>query len=101
MTIENVAYTTREDDKDLNELLNVMHNSHIIFKACSFEFCMTKSFNNCQFINCTFENVGDSTFNKCTFESPKFYEGFRGRFNDCTIDKYYGKVGESKNAKEF
>ena len=101
MTLKNVTYANRDDDEDLNDILNTMKNSHIIFENCDFTWVSTKAFHNCQFINCNFENVTNSTFNNCTFNSPKFYDGFRGTFYNCNISSYYGRVGERKEEKKL
>lgn len=95
MTIRDVEYVTREDDSDLNEMLEIMHNQ-MIFEGCSFSLCRKKEFRNCYFINCEFENVANSHFTNCTFDTPKFYYGFNGTFTDCSLNKYSGKIGELK-----
>lgn len=96
MVIRNTEYATREDDKDLAEILEVMKNVHNIFENCNFVNISAKNFLNCHFINCIFEDVGASTFSKCQFDNPKFYDGFRGSFYECSISKYTGRIGERK-----
>ena len=96
MTTRNIEYLTKDDDEDLTELLNVLHNSHKIFEDCSFIKVSSKIFNNCQFINCTFDDVSASTFNNCSFESPKFYEKFHGAFYKCNISNYFGHFNERR-----
>lgn len=100
MTVRDIEYVTREDDADLTEVLEIMHNQHMIFENCSFSLCREKQFSNCHFINCIFEGVAGSHFTKCTFDSPHFYFGFNGVFEDCSINRYSGKVGDLKEREK-
>lgn len=37
MTQSNVEYMTRDDDRELNEYLEIMHNTQMIFENCTFK----------------------------------------------------------------
>lgn len=97
MTKRNEEFLTRDDDRELNEFLDIMHNEHMIFENCTFSLCTNKQFRNSTFINCIFDHVTRETyFTNCTFESPTFYSAFHGKFVDCNITKYSGVIGELK-----
>ena len=97
MTQRNVEYITRDDDRDLNEYLEIMHNAQMIFENCTFSLCTNKQFRNCQFLNCIFEHTTrDTYFTNCTFDAPTFYAGFKGQFDNCNITKFSGLIGELK-----
>lgn len=97
MTQKGVEYLTRDDDAELNDYLEIMHNQHMIFENCTFSLCTNKQFRNSTFINCIFEHVTRETyFVNCTFEAPTFYAGFNANLQDCNISKFSGKIGELK-----
>ena len=97
MTQTNVEYVTRDDDRELNEYLEIMHNSQMIFENCTFSLCTNKQFRNCTFINCTFDHITKETyFTQCTFDAPTFYSGFHGQLVNCNITRYSGVLGELK-----
>lgn len=94
MTQRDIEFTTRDDDMELNEILNVMHNSQIVFENCRFSLCTNKQFRNCNFVNCIFEHVTkDTYFTNCTFDAPTFYAGFYGKIDNCNITRYSGNIG--------
>ena len=97
MTQSNVEYMTRDDDRELNEYLEIMHNTQMIFENCTFSLCTNKQFRNCTFNNCIFEHVTKETyFTQCTFDAPTFYSGFHGQLVNCNITRYSGVIGELK-----
>lgn len=97
MTQRDIEYRTRDDDRELNEFLEIMHNSQIIFENCTFSLCTNKQFRKCQFINCIFEHVTQGTyFTQCTLDAPTFYSGFHGNLDNCNITRYSGPIGELK-----
>lgn len=97
MVQRDTEYLTREDDRELNEFLEIMHNSQMIFENCVFSLCTNKQFRNCTFTNCIFDHVTKATyFTNCTFDAPTFYSGFHGILDNCNITKYSGVIGELK-----
>ena len=57
MVQRDTEYLTREDDRELNEFLEIMHNSQMIFENCVFSLCTNKQFRNCTFTNLRVEKV--------------------------------------------
>lgn len=98
MLQRDTEYLTRDDDKELNEFLEIMHNTQIIFENCRFSLCTNKQFRNCTFKNCIFDYITKETyFTNCTFEAPTFYSGFHGKLDNCNFIKYTGLIGELKD----
>lgn len=99
MTQKDINFTTRDDDRELNEYLEITHNK-MIFENCTFSLCTNKQFSGCIFTNCIFEHVTKEThFTQCSFEAPTFYSGFHGQLENCVITKYTGLIGELKEKR--
>ena len=58
----NEEFLTRDDDRELNEFLEIMHNEHMIFENCTFSLCTNKQFRNSTFINCILDHITRETY---------------------------------------
>lgn len=100
MVVKDEEFIGKNDEQDLDDILENLKNKHKEFANCTFNKLKDKYYTDCTFKMCNFGDLGTSTFTNCVFDGCKFYSAFnQSKIFNCHITNHVGNLLERGEVK--